>query len=112
VALSDLWLDTELTDEALSHIANVMDESGYSLKELRKIYINEVAPVVYTNLLSVAGVWTGFDEKWLQEEIIELLRKQNVFIQLKHKILRGIMLYASDRHWKALISKMKHKDSQ
>lgn len=64
-ALSDLWLDTELTDLDLERIARVMADSGFSIEALREIYLIEVAPVVSPNLLGVAGVWTGFDERWL-----------------------------------------------
>jgi hypothetical protein len=108
IALSDLWLDTELSDSDLTHIASVMDESGYSIEELRSIYMDEVAPVVYRNLLSFAGVWDGFDEKWLVEKITKLLRKQNIFIRLKHKVMRKIMLYATEDHWKELVNKINH----
>jgi hypothetical protein len=109
IALSDLWLDTELSDSDLTHIASVMDESGYSIEELRSIYMDEVVPVVYRNLLSFAGVWDGFDEKWLVEKITELLRKQNIFIRLKHKIMRKIMLYATEDSWKKLVIKINNK---
>jgi len=67
-ALSDLWLDTELTDLDLERIARVMADSGFSIEALREIYLIEVAPVVSPNLLyllSIADVWTGFDERWL-----------------------------------------------
>ncbi|HHW77269.1 MAG TPA: hypothetical protein GX399_09640 [Xanthomonadaceae bacterium] len=64
-ALSDLWLDTELTDLDLERIARVMADSGLSIEVLREIYLIEVAPVVSPNLLGVAGMWTGFDEQWL-----------------------------------------------
>ena len=64
-ALSDLWLDTELTDLDLERIARVMADSGFSIEALREIYLIEIAPVVSPNLLSIADVWTGFDERWL-----------------------------------------------
>jgi hypothetical protein len=54
-ALSDLWLDTELKDDDLQRTAGVMKRSEYSINELRDIYLLEVAPVVFPNLLSVAG---------------------------------------------------------
>jgi hypothetical protein len=68
-----------------------------------------VAPVVYRNLLSFAGVWDGFDEKWLVEKITGLLRKQNIFIRLKHKVMRKIMLYATEDSWKELVIKINNK---
>ena len=54
-ALSELWLDTELTQDDLQRIAGVMKRSGYSVPQLRDIYLFEVAPVVFRNLFTVAG---------------------------------------------------------
>lgn len=73
-AMSELFLDTELDDSALEHIAGVFVDSGYSLTELRVILDSEVGPVLYKNLYSVAGVWSGFDEHWLNEQIIAYLK--------------------------------------
>ena len=85
LALSELWLDTELTEVDINHIATKMVESGYSLAELRVICDSEIAPVVYSNLRSPAGVWDGFDEHWLFEQIIAEMNKpkrwQNAFLQ-------------------------------
>ena len=67
VALSDLWLDTELTDLTLKHVARVLAASGYGDQELMGIHRDEVMPVVSSNLRLVAGVWDGFDEDWLCE---------------------------------------------
>jgi hypothetical protein len=73
LTLSELWLDTELQDEDLERIARTMTDSGLPLDELRDIYLIEVAPVVYTNLLQVAGEWAGFDEEELYGRIVENL---------------------------------------
>jgi hypothetical protein len=54
-ALSEFWLDTELTQDDLQRIADVMRRSGYSVPQLRDIYLFEVAPVVFGNLFTVAG---------------------------------------------------------
>jgi hypothetical protein len=75
LALSELWLDSELTDNDITHIATKMVDSGYSLAELRVICDSEIAPVVYSNLRSSAGVWDGFDEHWLYEKIISEMNK-------------------------------------
>lgn len=72
VALSGLWLDQELTDEDLWHVARVAAASGYSDDELSDIHWNEVAPVVAGNLLAPIGVWSGFDEDWLCEAAARL----------------------------------------
>ena len=75
LALSELWLDTELTAVDINHIATKMVESGYSLPELRVICDSEIAPIVYNNLRSPAGVGDGFDEYWLFEQIIAKMNK-------------------------------------
>lgn len=54
-SLSELWLDTELEEGDLRRIAGVMEASGYPIAVLRDIYLYEVAPVVFGNLLVVAG---------------------------------------------------------
>lgn len=77
-ALSDLWLDTEITDDWLAHIARVMHESGYSMTELRHIYLYEVAPVVYVNTHVVTGEWVGFDEAWLHRRIVDSICRRGV----------------------------------
>jgi ornithine carbamoyltransferase len=74
VALSELWLDTELSAEDLERIARVMADSDLSIEELRRVYCVEVAPVVSPNLLIVAGEWVGFDEEWLSSRIASNLR--------------------------------------
>lgn len=68
VALSDLFLDTDVTPFYES-ISRVCAESNYSADELKYILLSEVAPVCGINLLSVAGEWTGFDEEWLVDNI-------------------------------------------
>lgn len=76
LALSDLWLDTEPDDSAYQAIAREMRTSGYSLEEIECIYTEEVAPAVYSNLLSTTGVWGSFDADWLYGAIIKNLKKQ------------------------------------
>ena len=68
-ALSDMFLDT---DVALSRRwrASVLAESAYSIDDLETILINEVYPICKYNLLSIAGEWAGFDQQWLEEEIL------------------------------------------
>ncbi|WP_169977466.1 DUF7079 family protein [Tautonia rosea] len=69
-ALSDLFLDRELQPDDHRRIADVLASSGYSEAELEEILCREVGPVLWPNLLSVAGVWTGFDRDWLEGEIL------------------------------------------
>ena len=62
VALSAFYLDTELHRTDFKHIATVIYKSPYNLDEVKTINKYEVFPVLQLNLLSVAGIWTGFNE--------------------------------------------------
>jgi hypothetical protein len=99
-ALSELWLDQELQITDLKDTAQTLYQSSYSLQELEKIYLYEVAPVVYKNLYSVTGIWTGFDSEWLTKSI--LLRKRRRFRPLEW-LLRFSL-------GKALVSAMVQKE--
>lgn len=71
-ALSRLFLDTELDETDLEHIAAILAASLYTDPELSAIYHREVRPVCRVNLWVVAGVWSGFDGAWLEERILAL----------------------------------------
>ncbi len=68
IALSDLYLDTD-TNAFLASCARALAASSFSRDELRTILLDEVHPVLASNLLSVAGVWDGFDTAWLCAQI-------------------------------------------
>jgi hypothetical protein len=70
VALSTLYLDTELLDDDYRHIAGVAHKAGLSWAEVERINQDEVAPVVVYNLFSIAGEWAGFDEESFVAAII------------------------------------------
>lgn len=70
---SALFLDTSHTKDDLDRMAKSLSDSSYSIKELKNILKHEVAPIVGVNLLSMAGEWAGFDQKWLQDEILKNL---------------------------------------
>ena len=105
-ALSALWLDTELTDTDINHIAKVMVDSGYSLTELRVICDSEIAPVVYKNLNVPVGVWSGFDEAWLEQQIIiEMNKPKRWQDALLDPIRRQFMYNAGELQWPLLVLK-------
>jgi hypothetical protein len=105
-ALADLWLDTELQESDLIHIAAVMVDSGYSLNELRVICDAEVAPVVYKNLLMPVGAWSGFDEHWLAQQIIaEMYKPKRWQDALFDPIRRAFNLYTHEPYWPILVLK-------
>ena len=72
-ALSDLFLDTDIT-LSRQWRASQLAASSYSLEQLEFILLHEVLPVCKYNLLSVAGVWDGFDQEWLKTKILGRLR--------------------------------------
>jgi hypothetical protein len=103
VALSALFLDTELTPADGARIAQVMADSGLSLRELRAVYVREVAPVVSANLRMTAGVWSGFDEAWLVAQIVRHLRKGSWWTRFMPEWARarapGLGRIESQWHW-------------
>jgi hypothetical protein len=105
IALSDLWLDTELTEDDLRRIAEVMRRSGYNVGELREIYLFEVAPVVFPNLLSVAGEWAGFDEEWLVHEVTKQASRRSPVLRTLVRLVIGrtVLTFATERHWRKLV---------
>jgi len=78
LVLSDLWLDTEPTELTYQAIVREILNSGYSFETAEKIMAEEVAPVVYSNLLNIfpGGTWDGFDAEWLNKAILQNLEKQ------------------------------------
>lgn len=99
IALSEFYQDTELQEHDFQRIATVFGESGYSMVELKRINYEEVAPVLSANLVSAAGVWSGFDEAWLEEEIIKRLKKKksvSVFNSIYKKYVDGL----TDAYWR------------
>ncbi len=79
IALSDFYIDNELQDYDFKHIASKIRQSPYTFEEVKRINNEEVFPILFWNLLSVAGVWTGFQEDWLVAEIIKKLQKRTIF---------------------------------
>lgn len=104
-ALSGLWLDTELTDADLQHIARVAAASGYTLPELRHIYLHELAPVLGPNLLNVAGEWAGFDESSLHAAARRRAETRPSFWARLWPFAwlnRKLMTYATEPDWQRL----------
>lgn len=103
IALSVLFLDTELTRADLERIAQAMADSGLSLRELRAVYVREVAPVVSANLRTVAGVWSGFDEVWLCAQIVHHLRNRSKWGRFMPEWARAPGLGRTPPQWQWLI---------
>ncbi|WP_420594363.1 DUF7079 family protein [Deinococcus sp.] len=87
-ALSELFLDTELDEADMHWLARTLRESGYPLAELEHILRTEVAPIVGGNLLSVVGVWSGFDLDWLERQILSLRGTGGLISNLYCRLIR------------------------
>jgi hypothetical protein len=75
---------------------------------VREIYLFEVAPVVFGNLFTVAGTWSGFNEEWLFTEVAKRARKRSLSLRMfvSTGIGKWLMTSATDRHWVTLIKLM------
>lgn len=76
-----------------------------------------MAPVASANLLTVAGEWDGFDEKWLCARIVRNLRDRPRRTRFRawFPLSRRLMLYATERYWKTLVElvgKFREEDSR
>lgn len=107
LALSELWLDTELDAGDLQRLARCLHESGYPQVELEAIYALEVAPAVWLNAWSVAGVWQGFDPDWLFERCRHnQARRARLGFRLGCRLLRGAMTGATRADWNGVIHRL------
>ena len=104
IALSDLFLDTELTEQDLDHIAKVIKDTGIPLESVEGILIDEVLPVCIPNMKIVTGNWTGFDEEWLIESILNL-KKPGI---VKRAIYKNDFKLIKD-DWLRILEKLKGK---
>ncbi|MEO3432620.1 hypothetical protein [Inquilinus sp. CAU 1745] len=75
VALSELFIDTELQPAAYDAIARTIRQAGIGRAEALTILKEEVAPVFYSNTLSIAGNWTGWPEAEVRGSIMEHLSR-------------------------------------
>jgi hypothetical protein len=102
LALSELYLDTELSETDLENIAAVIVEKNLTIAEAKKIDKYEVFPILLPNVLSVAGDWAGFDKDWLFEKIIHHFKANSkislVTIEISDFLFKGI----NKKYWKQI----------
>lgn len=67
-ALSELYLDDDVATRH-AHIAAVLAASPFPPDTLQRMLLHDVHPRLAPNLLSVAGVWQGFDSDGLSTAI-------------------------------------------
>lgn len=72
IALSDLFLDTDVSlfDERISR---ALRDSKFGADEVEHILREEVGPVLYLNLLDVAGEWACFPSERVKSEVAKYL---------------------------------------
>lgn len=90
LALSELYLDTEISESTLYSIIKTAKKGNVSFETLNKINKEEVFPALFKNGLSATGVWTGFEESWLIETISKSLKKNN-WILKKYNTIKYIL---------------------
>ncbi|MFK7811757.1 MAG: hypothetical protein AB8B59_04630 [Maribacter sp.] len=102
IALSSFYLDNQLQDYEFENFAKKIKESPYSLEEVKQIDKEEVFPVLYSNLLYLVGVWSGFEEEWLLKEIIKKLHKRNRFNSFILRIKYARLKWMYKDYWEKL----------
>lgn len=68
-ALSQFFLDTELTEPSLAWVARAVAQSPYTLDQLHSILWHELYPALHWNLRSMAGEWAGWTDEFLIEHV-------------------------------------------
>ena len=66
IALSDLFLDTVADVDC---VASALRPLQLSTSTLYNMLRYDLFPILYPNLLGVAGVWDAFDDAWLLSQI-------------------------------------------
>ncbi|MGU3374325.1 DUF7079 family protein [Chryseobacterium sp. M5A1_1a] len=102
VALSELYLDTELQEFDFKYVATILFESPFTFKEIKRIDQYEVFPVLFSNLLIPAGEWVGFHEQVLVENImkwIETRSKLDIFAVQCLYLIYGV---TNRSYWKKI----------
>ena len=106
-ALSEFYLDTELQESDYNRIAEILVASELDIHELKAIDLYEVFPVLKGNILSVAGEWNGFDEKWLIENCNRSFeRKKRSIFRIKVRIYNGFLGGMRKSHWDEIEKRM------
>jgi len=78
--LSDLFVDTEWSDEELRAIGAALKQTGFSANEVEAILRGEVAPVCgrWMRWPSI-GPWPAFDSDWVNESVEKYLHRPPFF---------------------------------
>lgn len=104
-AISELWLDTVIEPSMLESAARTLAASPFSLDELHRIYLYEVAPAVHANLKAVGGEWIRFDREWLRDRIVRQAPRHGRIFRWWVDCGWGRWWMASDAdaHWRIVV---------
>ncbi|AZB09197.1 hypothetical protein EG344_10365 [Chryseobacterium sp. G0162] len=102
VALSELYLDTELQESDFKYLIKTLFESPFTLKETKKIDQYEVFPVLFSNLLSPAGEWGGFSEQILVKNIMKWIETRSKLDIFAIQCLYPIYSKINRSYWKRI----------
>ena len=104
-AMSELFLDNE--DLPYEWAGRVCANSHFTVKELEEIFFKEVYPVLAPNLMPTGMVWTGFDQEWLQQRILEGSRPIAYMFRSPGRLRRWLT-----PQWRRLRNEiLKHRDT-
>ncbi|MBP8915540.1 MAG: hypothetical protein KBF42_08605 [Chitinophagales bacterium] len=103
IAISEFYLDTELSESDISRITSILKSSNLDLKILKQIDLYEVFPVLQANLLSPAGVWDGFEENWLLSCCEKsYYKRKNKLYRLNCKMRNYFRYWMRKKYWDAV----------
>ena len=112
IALSDLYLDTELQEYTYRHIAKIIAESSYTLSQVRQIDKTEVFPVLYPNMLSSLGVWDGFHTTWLIETIQKKIAQENFLNRITRNLTYRLFKKTFAADWEKIRDALPRKSNE
>ena len=101
-ALADLFLDGGPVDLAEA-IASAARAGGFSAADVRRILEQEVGPVFYRNLLSVAGHWGEWGDDFVREKVSAYLAGKSL-PRLNRPLARRIIDMAIANEWDAVVA--------
>lgn len=102
IALSDLFLDTEMREIHYRGIRDAALSGGFTAGEVKAILTDEVAPVVGANLLQVAGEWAMFDPDWVGEQVSAYLTGRPADGAISDSMLFGVQRMVLSHDWPKL----------
>jgi len=85
-----------MQDFTRRHIAETIERATYSIAEAEAILRDEVAPVFFVTLLSVAGEWAGWSDAYVRDTVLEHLRAR----QRRWSLLARLRRRNADRTWR------------